>query len=676
MKNIIICLDGTDSKFGPAPYTNLLKLFRLLEKDAPEDQICYYQSGIGTSMSTESGSVPGGVVDEFLNIIDSLIAFSLDQHVIEAYRYLIRFYVPGDMIFIYGFSRGAFTARVLASMVERIGLLNQGLEELAPSAWSIYCAWEFAMQPSQPDYTTTLIEEFRSTFSRNRDPVIKLLGLFDCVNSVGFVRDRMFPFTSKLIHVDQIRHAVSLDERRCKYRQSLIYPHPYRTHLFSLKSTPLSYSFNNSLSSTEVRRSEVSSKPATIGKQRNGKESNSNTLDTTATSTPTPSAKGRLQEVKRMMRDIEGRLSELRPRSGRLSTDTSFSGNFFTTHRLSNSVCSLSTEFDKTKLLEGDYQELWFPGNHGDIGSGWFPDVNGQFISNVPLRWMIAESIKLGVAFDKPLLIAFTTRYSSLDSFLSCRHDCLSFKDGGLTHRLTEEERTDILNMTTDERFKSSRFKAQPYFRSLNIPRNNSFEEMFNNGVPLANLRKVQWDSTPSGSEVAILNTAQHEQQQRAPKIVQVLDNTLSDIARLFGFWKEPPKEPIIGFDGRGGLSIVVVIFWWFLELIPFGSKMEDASGKWKYTYIPNLGRSRSVPSYSTMHWSTLWRMKYCQGYKPNNLPDYVQNTLDGKDIVPENELIKQNVENLKRDLEQWDRECWMKVPDELHDVLQTFGYI
>ncbi len=57
------------------------------------------------------------------------------------------------------YSRGAFTARILAGMIERVGLLTIGLEELVPTAWKIYQSWEYAGQPSQPGATTNLADE-------------------------------------------------------------------------------------------------------------------------------------------------------------------------------------------------------------------------------------------------------------------------------------------------------------------------------------------------------------------------------------------------------------------------------------------------------------------------------------------------------------------------------------
>lgn len=104
-KNIVLCFDGTHNKFGPSPYTNLLKLFRMLEKDRPQSQICYYQPGIGASITVESESMFEKYLSKqsLSDDLDSMIAFSLDQHIIDAYKYLMRFYRNGDRIYLFGF---------------------------------------------------------------------------------------------------------------------------------------------------------------------------------------------------------------------------------------------------------------------------------------------------------------------------------------------------------------------------------------------------------------------------------------------------------------------------------------------------------------------------------------------------------------------------------------------
>ncbi|WP_163454633.1 T6SS phospholipase effector Tle1-like catalytic domain-containing protein, partial [Escherichia coli] len=71
-------------------------------------------------------------------VIDLATAWFLSQHVCDAYRYLMRYYQEGDQIYIFGFSRGAYTARVVAAMVHKVGLLTQGNEELIPFAWDMF----------------------------------------------------------------------------------------------------------------------------------------------------------------------------------------------------------------------------------------------------------------------------------------------------------------------------------------------------------------------------------------------------------------------------------------------------------------------------------------------------------------------------------------------------------
>jgi uncharacterized protein (DUF2235 family) len=75
------------------------------------------------------------------------VAYSLAHHIMAAYKFFMNYYHVGDKVCPIGFSRGAFTARVLAAMVERVGLLTLGQEEIIPSAWKIYKPWEYAGQP-------------------------------------------------------------------------------------------------------------------------------------------------------------------------------------------------------------------------------------------------------------------------------------------------------------------------------------------------------------------------------------------------------------------------------------------------------------------------------------------------------------------------------------------------
>jgi len=205
-KKIVLCLDGTSNKYAAAN-TNVVKLYAMLDRTRP-DQLSYYQPGIGTI-------APSGVWGKFkrwfVTRLDLAIAWLLSNHVTDAYRFLMRYYQDGDLIFIFGFSRGAYTARVLAGMLHKVGLLTQGNEELIPFAWDM-----FKHDPNDPK----LAEGFKKTFSR---PVrVHFLGLWDTVSSVGWAWDAQhFQYTGNNPSVDTVRHAVALDERRAYFVQNL-----------------------------------------------------------------------------------------------------------------------------------------------------------------------------------------------------------------------------------------------------------------------------------------------------------------------------------------------------------------------------------------------------------------------------------------------------------------------
>lgn len=108
----------------------------------------------------------------------------------------MRYYHTGDDIFFFGFSRGAYIARFLAEMLDHIGLLSAGNEELVRFVWKTFAKWQTRQGGSsekeikERDDMFKFMLSFRETFSR---PVrrIRFLGLFDTVNSVSKVRASM-----------------------------------------------------------------------------------------------------------------------------------------------------------------------------------------------------------------------------------------------------------------------------------------------------------------------------------------------------------------------------------------------------------------------------------------------------------------------------------------------------
>jgi hypothetical protein len=142
----------------------------------------------------------------------------------------MRYYTPGDDMYFFGFSRGTYDARFLSEMLDHVGFLSQGNEEMARFARKTFQNWKIRQEWTKKEkarkkYLLDFLCAFRETFSR---PVrrIRFLGLFDTVNSVPAFETRSmerskFTYTQHMT-AKVIRHAVSMDERRSKFRQHLI----------------------------------------------------------------------------------------------------------------------------------------------------------------------------------------------------------------------------------------------------------------------------------------------------------------------------------------------------------------------------------------------------------------------------------------------------------------------
>lgn len=204
-RNLVLCFDGTNNTYS-ATNTNVVKLYAMVDR-TQDDQIMYYQTGIGTFPPPGTW---GKLKRWFITKVDLAIAWLLEEHVTDGYRFLMRYYRPGDQIFIFGFSRGAYSARALAAMLYKVGLLSAGNEELIPFAWDM-----FKRERDPMRYTG-----FRHTFSRKVN--VKFLGLWDTVSSVGWAwNPKYLQFTTNNPIVEVVRHAVALDERRSSFVQNL-----------------------------------------------------------------------------------------------------------------------------------------------------------------------------------------------------------------------------------------------------------------------------------------------------------------------------------------------------------------------------------------------------------------------------------------------------------------------
>jgi uncharacterized protein (DUF2235 family) len=223
-KNIVVCCDGTANEFAK-DRTNVIKLFYTLEKDSSL-QIVYYHPGVGTM-------APPGVVSKtgafFARTAGLAFGYGLNHDIEKAYCFIARNFVAGDRLFLFGFSRGAYTVRALASLLYMYGVVPAGNEPLAPYAirmmWTIRELRKKAGTSSGRaiDEYFDLAREFKDTVSRPCKPYF--VGVWDTVSSVGwFTNPVSLPYTASNPEIQIGRHAVAIDERRAFFRTNLWRP--------------------------------------------------------------------------------------------------------------------------------------------------------------------------------------------------------------------------------------------------------------------------------------------------------------------------------------------------------------------------------------------------------------------------------------------------------------------
>src|SRR5258708_29491696 len=131
-KNIVLLSDGTGNSSAKLFKTNVWRLFQAIDLTDPDKQVAYYDNGVGTS-SFKLFAALGGI-----------FGFGLKRNVIDIYSFCCRNYAEGDKLYGFGFSRGAFTIRVVAGFIARIGLIHydgndEHLARDAEIAYRQYC---------------------------------------------------------------------------------------------------------------------------------------------------------------------------------------------------------------------------------------------------------------------------------------------------------------------------------------------------------------------------------------------------------------------------------------------------------------------------------------------------------------------------------------------------------
>lgn len=212
-KNIVICCDGTGNEYGDEN-SNVVQLYRTLIIDGKR-QVGYYHPGVGTEGSPTSTNK----ISAAISVIGGLaFGTGILDNISDAYRYLMNVYEDGDDVYLFGLSRGAYTARALAGVLHMFGLLCPGNEGLIP-----YVVRMYARRTRKADGMTHTFEVaagFKATFCRPCP--LHLVGLWDTVSSVGWIWDPLkLPYTARNPDMAHGRHAVSIDERRCYFCDNL-----------------------------------------------------------------------------------------------------------------------------------------------------------------------------------------------------------------------------------------------------------------------------------------------------------------------------------------------------------------------------------------------------------------------------------------------------------------------
>lgn len=224
-KNIVLCCDGTANEFAQ-DRTNVVKLFYTLVHD-PHVQAAYYHPGLGTMEAVGAVTMTGRKITKVLGLA---IGYGLEADIRDAYVFLMNHFRDGDRVYLFGFSRGAYTVRCVSALLHMYGLIRPGNEPLVPYAIRMMMAiTKLRDRPSAAQEVAgyfKLADEFKHHFCiEGCRP--HFVGVWDTVSSVGWIENPLrLPYTADSPNITIGRHAIAIDERRAFFRSNLWHPKP------------------------------------------------------------------------------------------------------------------------------------------------------------------------------------------------------------------------------------------------------------------------------------------------------------------------------------------------------------------------------------------------------------------------------------------------------------------
>ena len=218
MKRLVVCCDGTWNRpdqisRGVAAPTNVAKMaLAVADTDAQGNpQVLHYQPGVGTR--------------PLEHLLGGGFGVGLSRNVKECYRFVVDNYAPGDELYFFGFSRGAFTARSTVGLVRNAGILRPEHRQRVDQAYDLYRDPRRDTEPSG-----IAAQLFRRSYSYD-EVYVHFVGVWDTVGALGIPIDgfrppllsRLWAFhDTKLSRVVRNAfHAVAIDERRGPFEPTL-----------------------------------------------------------------------------------------------------------------------------------------------------------------------------------------------------------------------------------------------------------------------------------------------------------------------------------------------------------------------------------------------------------------------------------------------------------------------
>ena len=234
-KNIVICSDGTGNRGGKTRGTNVWRIFNAVDcHNRWTEQITYYDDGVGTQDW------------RWLKLFTGAFGWGLSRNIREAYAFLAMNYEPGDRIYLFGFSRGAYTVRSLAGVINCCGLItreqvvNAGRKRRRVLKW-ILKAYRSVDAKTKDKCLRKALKAKHLHFHKGPIP-IHFIGVWDTVDAVGMPFDemkkidtiwrcvfkrRLWGFRGGKLgpHVHHAYQALALDDERRTFHP-LIWKHP------------------------------------------------------------------------------------------------------------------------------------------------------------------------------------------------------------------------------------------------------------------------------------------------------------------------------------------------------------------------------------------------------------------------------------------------------------------